>query len=114
MVDTGTLPCRLKYGRPGSVFYSRKAALHFSRLYLEVMLENYKDLKKSQLPTNLLISESFPPFTFQKKRGTTVSGQKGGARPRLAYLVSRRNQVQSPKHSPLFIYSHEVCNKKNL
>jgi len=114
MVDTGTLPCRLKYGRPGSVFYSRKAALHFSRLYLEVMLENYKDLKKSQLPTNLLISESFPPFTFQKKRGTTVPGQKGGARPRLAYLVSRRNQVQSPQHSPLFIYSHEVCNKKNL
>ncbi len=30
------------------------------------MLEKYKDLKKSQLPMNLLISDSFPPFTFQK------------------------------------------------
>ena len=30
-----------------AVVDSRTAALHFSRLYLEVMLEKYKDLQKS-------------------------------------------------------------------
>ena len=54
------------------------------------------------------------PLSLSKRTWHTVPGQKGGARPRLRYLVSRRHQVQSPQHSPLFIYSHEVCNKKNL
>ena len=60
-----------------AVVDSRTAALHFSGLYLEVMLENYKDLKKSQLPMNLLNSDSLTPFHFPKKHGTIVSGQKG-------------------------------------
>ena len=97
----------MKYGSPGFVFYSRTADL------LEVMLEKSKNLKKSQLPMNLLISDSCPPFTFPKNVALLCQ-DRGGDRPRLTYLVSRHNQVQNPQHTPLFIYPHEVCNKKNL
>ena len=105
----------LKYGSPASVCYSRTAALHFSSLYLEVILENYKDLKKSQSPMNLFNSDSLTPFHFPKKKLHCFSMTERWCKTtRLAYLASRRSQVQSPQHSPLFIYSHEVCNKKNL
>jgi hypothetical protein len=105
----------LKYGSPASVCYSRTAALHFSSLYLEVILENYKDLKKSQSPMNLFNSDSLTPFHFPKKKLHCFSMTERWCKTtRLAYLASRRSQVQSPQHSPLFIYSHEVCNKNNL
>jgi len=59
-------------------------------LFRTVMVENYKDLKKSQSLMNLFNSDSFPPFTFRKN---------------LALLCQDKYLVRC---------SHEVCNKNNL